>query len=217
MCGTPEAAADAVDVALQGLDRPSAPLYASTTRCTSRPLTWTGLSLALDVTSSPWTTRNLLVGAVDGVEAVDVGEEVVIGQHQELVAVLRYQRTTSSGVLSPPLLMVCVCVLPLYQRIGTTGTGPPVRLAAACGPASRVLQGVGADDRGGPADRDRAQDDRSTRVWAHGCPLLQNRKRAASCIVRGPPMVEVIRPAVPQPLAANVDAGLAKTGVFSAL
>ena len=35
-----------------------APLYASTSRWTSRPLTWTGLFSALDVTSSPWTTRN---------------------------------------------------------------------------------------------------------------------------------------------------------------
>ena len=33
--------------------------------------------------------QKLLVGAVDRVEAVDVGEEVVIGQHQELIAVRR--------------------------------------------------------------------------------------------------------------------------------
>ena len=29
-----------------------------------------------------------------------------------------------------------------------------------------------------------------------------------SCIVRGPPTVDVMRPAVPGPLAANVDAGI---------
>ena len=47
--------------------------------------------------------------------------------------------------------------------------------------------------------------------------VSQNMNRAASCIVRGPPMVEVMRPAVPGPLAANVEAGLLKTGVLRAL
>ena len=63
-----------------------APLYASTSRWTSRPLTWTGFScarrdlFALD-------HQELVLGAVDGVEAVHAREEIVIGQHQELVSV----------------------------------------------------------------------------------------------------------------------------------
>src|SRR5687767_8462473 len=43
----------------------------------------------------------------------------------------RYQRTTSSGVLSPPWLMVCVCVLPLYQRVWGDGAAAGVTAGAA--------------------------------------------------------------------------------------
>ena len=47
-----------------------------------------GLPPKRSVTSSPLIDQELLVGAVQGVEAVDRGQEVVIGQHEELVAVL---------------------------------------------------------------------------------------------------------------------------------
>ena len=103
--------ADAVDVLLRGGDdRRGGGLFDQ--RSTSRPLTCTAFDAAV-VTSSPLMTRNLSAAPCSGVQAVDRGQEVVIGQHEELVAVLAIPATTSSGVLSPSLFRVWVWVLPL--------------------------------------------------------------------------------------------------------
>ena len=58
----------------------------------------------------------LVVGAVQRVQSVDVGEVVVIGDRDEVVAMLAIPPHDVVRVESPSLLRVCVWRLPLYQR-----------------------------------------------------------------------------------------------------
>ena len=96
------------------------------------------LAAGRDVTSSPANDEELLVARVIALRPSTLRQQVVIGDDEELVAVLAVPATTSSGVLSPPWLMVCVCVFPLYQRVGRPAPrrrrGRPARLRDRASP-----------------------------------------------------------------------------------
>ena len=82
--------------------------------------------------------QKLFVGAVQRVEAVDAGQEVVIGQHEELVAVLAvpaHDIVRRGVAVAVERVRVRVALVPLQQ--GRRLSGRPATIADRCDETSQ--------------------------------------------------------------------------------